>query len=270
MKQNKKLKNDSDHIRGTSKKRVHWDPSIIDNEYKISKYRKTLADKLHRAAQRKSDIEAIKNHIIESFKAGKYEELREELKIYANESTRVQVAKELYGEHSKETVIAIKTVIGKLFSFDVYSVFNWAAANSDIKALKLIAELTLAEDLKCMLSYDKYTAFNLFLMDQQARDDLGWYKHNECIEGFKILLGIEPKFLSSLISNSRYTTDNITRDYNIALQELTEEQIMEDYSSELDYTHNKEKAVKTNLEINKSYSFAQRIKLEQQNAKLQK
>ncbi|KIE04174.1 hypothetical protein NF27_JF00520 [Candidatus Jidaibacter acanthamoeba] len=218
------MKNNKENISTSNntlnRKRVHWGEDSINNDEKpnIKKRRKSSLEERDKF---------LEQRYIQDMKLGHYERLKEGWTRLANKTKKVLHAKAKYGEDSPEVLHAIKKGTSKLASINKFSLFTWAAANSDIKAMKLIKETTTDYYFKLNVYYEKYLAFKMFLTEQRANEGLGIYNRHDCIEGFKVFLTVTVEPLIDIMMMPHRSTPNMKRDFLVALEQLIREGAIE-------------------------------------------
>ncbi|AIF82046.1 hypothetical protein I862_07460 [endosymbiont of Acanthamoeba sp. UWC8] len=215
------MKNNEKHTnqeKPNSKKRVSWAESIEDNEGKTLRVKKK--PKVSREPESTSPAQkSLKNYFAQMFSNGHYDVIRQEWESHIARHTRIIELKEIYGDDSEEVLKMGKNIIGKLLCLDNYSLLRWVAANCNIEAFKLIAEMSSTKYLQRMVRYDDYMAFRLFVSSNRINENNHEYNSSECIEGFKLFLKIDNNVVN-IFWNYLNITDSIKSDFNTALDEM--------------------------------------------------
>ena len=177
---------------GNDKRSVHWASTVKDNEKKSKKLLLSLD---------KGKEDEVREYIIKQFKDKKHEEFKKELL-------------DNYTSHER----------AKIFSVKEYSPIKWPCVHGDIEALKLIVKVIPVEKLEKMISCHDYQPFRFFLIYQEdvEKDEVP-YNKQERIEGIKLLYQINSKAFTKAIDTSEYTTENIRKDFQTAIEELRRE-----------------------------------------------
>ena len=193
------MKNNKENIATSNntlnRKRVLWGEDTLNDDEKpnIKKRRKSSPEER---------AKSLEQRYIRDMKLGHYERLKEGWIRLANKTKKVLQAKAKYGEDSPEVLHAIKKGTSKLASINKFGLFTWAAANSDIKAMKLIKETTTDYYFKLNVYYEKYLAFKMFFT-----------------------VTVEP--LIDIMMMPHRSTPNMKRDFLVALEQLIREGAIE-------------------------------------------
>lgn len=223
------MRNKEEHISRQNlnpKKRVSWVESIKDNEGKTLRVKK----KPKITSEDKEFIQAsniLKNYLINKFKNGEYEEVKQRWANYLAKHPKIIELRELYGENSIKVINEGKRIIGKLACVDSCSVLRWVAINCDIEAFKLITEMSAMKYLQRMVRYDDYMAFELFVDRAFIDEYKGIYESSKYIEGFMLFMKIDND-IPHAFRNCYNVTKNIKADFDKALQELGLEHMLID------------------------------------------